>query len=256
MVTTAGLLGRLRAIVVAVLVIVAGFILGGILSLAVLLGLPALGVRLSLTAETVLGLVVLQGIAFPLTTLAYLRLRGVRFGSFVRTRTPTLRDMAWTVGGYFLVLLLVFTLLFAAVAVGAPMAERTDQAALQDPGTLLWLIPLAFLLIAPGEELLFRGAVQGRLRESFGPVGSVVLSSASFAPVHILALSGSVRALMVTVAVLFVPALVFGATYERTNNLLVPILIHGAYNATLFGIAYLAFSYGAQGATMLQLLVG
>ena len=117
--------------------------------------------------------------------------------------------------------------------------SRADQQALRDTGTLVWLIPLSFLLIGPGEELLFRGVVQGRLRESFGPVGAVVLASAGFAPAHILALTGSVVQLAVSIAVLFVPALVFGAVYERTKNLTVPILIHGAYDATIFGIAYL-----------------
>ena len=74
----------------------------------------------------------------------------------------------------------------------------------------------------------------------------MVLASASFAPAHIIALSGSVVELAVSVGVLFVPALVLGTAYERTNNLWVPILIHGAYDATIFGLVYLALRYGAQ----------
>jgi len=44
--------------------------------------------------------------------------------------------------------------------------------------------------------------------------------------------------------VLFVPALVFGVTYELTDNLVVPSVIHGAYNATLFSIVYIGLRYG------------
>jgi hypothetical protein len=43
------------------------------------------------------------------------------------------------------------------------------------------------------------------------------------------------------VAVLFPPSLVFGAAYELTDNLAVPALIHGAYDATLFALLYVAF---------------
>jgi membrane protease YdiL (CAAX protease family) len=143
-----------------------------------------------------------------------------------------------------LVFALVFVLLLIVVNLGVPTANRTNQAALQDPGTLIWLIPLSLLVIGPGEELLFRGIIQGRLRESFGPVGAIVLASATFAPAHILALTGSLQALAVTIAVLFVPALVFGVTYELTDNLVVPSVIHGAYNATVFGIVYIGLRYG------------
>ena len=237
--------GRLRAIVVAVAVVIVGFVLGIVITLLAAFALSGLGIRVSLTAATVLGLVALQGVGFPLTTLAYLRLRGITFGSFVHTRLPTLRDVGWIVGGYLLVLLLVFAVVIAIASVGAPTASRANQAAFQDAGTLIWLVPLSFLLIGPGEELLFRGVVQGRLRESFGPVGAVILASASFAPAHILALNGSIQALAVSIGVLFVPALVLGTAYERTDNLWVPIIIHGAYDATLFGIVYLTLRYGA-----------
>lgn len=254
--TATGSGGRLRAVAVAAAVIVAAFVLGIALSLVIVLGLPAFGVELSLTATTVLGLIALQGIAFPVTSLAYLRLRGSSFGSFIRLRFPSFREWLWIVGGYLLVMILVIAVIVIIVALDAPTASRADQQALRDTGTLVWLIPLSFLLIGPGEELLFRGVVQGRLRESFGPVGAVVLASAGFAPAHILALTGSVVQLAVSVAVLFVPALVFGAVYERTKNLTVPILIHGAYDATIFGIAYLALRYGTETATLLSPFVG
>jgi membrane protease YdiL (CAAX protease family) len=109
----------------------------------------------------------------------------------------------------------------------------------------LALVPLSFLLIGPGEELLFRGVVQGRLRQAFSPIAAVVIASAIFAAVHVVALSGSAGGRAVTVGVLFLPSLVFGAAYERTGNLVVPSLIHGGYNATLFGLFYLSLTMGS-----------
>jgi membrane protease YdiL (CAAX protease family) len=37
---------------------------------------------------------------------------------------------------------------------------------------------------------------------------------------------------------------VFGAVYEFTENLVVPALVHGAYNATLFSLLYVAVRFG------------
>ena len=240
---TGGTRGRLRAVGVGAAITVAGFLAAVPLGFAAGAAADLFGVDFSLTTGFVLSTLLLQGVAFPLTAFGYLRLRGLSF-SFVKARLPTLRDLLWIVSGYVLVFALVFVLLLIVVNLGVPTASRTNQAALQDPGTLIWLIPLSLLVIGPGEELLFRGIIQGRLRESFGPVGAIVLASATFAPAHILALTGSLQALAVTIAILFVPALVFGVTYELTDNLVVPSVIHGAYNATVFGIVYIGLRYG------------
>ncbi|WP_273836311.1 type II CAAX endopeptidase family protein [Halococcus sp. PRR34] len=238
-----GTWGRLRAVGVGAAITVAGFLAAVPFGFVVGNAAGLLGIEFSLTAGFVLSTILLQGVAFPLTAFGYLRLRGLSL-SFVKARLPTLRDLLWIVSGYVLVFALVFALLLIVVNLGVPTASRTDQAALQDPGTLIWLVPLSLLVIGPGEELLFRGIIQGRLRESFGPVGAIILASATFAPAHILALTGSPQALAATISLLFVPALVFGVTYELTDNLVVPSIIHGAYNATIFGIVYIGLRYG------------
>jgi len=43
---------------------------------------------------------------------------------------------------------------------------------------------------------------------------------------------------------LFFPALVFGISYEYTDNIVVPSLIHGLYNATLFTGLYVVIRFG------------
>jgi hypothetical protein len=35
---------------------------------------------------------------------------------------------------------------------------------------------------------------------------------------------------------------IFGALYERTGNLVVPILVHATYNTILFGLSYVVLS--------------
>jgi membrane protease YdiL (CAAX protease family) len=239
---------RLRALGVALLIAAAGLGLGVALVLGVGSLLRALGREPSPLVLLVLSLVSIQGVAFGGVALLSLRLRGREIGS-VGVRVPSLWDLLIAVGGYATAFLAAIGGAVLVSVTGAPAGEnQVGEFAAADPSVLLWLIPASFLLIGPGEELLFRGIVQGRLRETFDPVPGVVLASALFAAVHYLALTGGAGGRLVTIGVLFFPSLVFGSVYEVTDNIVVPALVHGAYNATLFALAYAAIRLSESGA--------
>ena len=227
-----------RAFVLAVAVAVAAFLVGALLINVVTLVLAAVGIRLQSQPALMLGLSVvgLQGIAFGGTALAYLRLRG-RGLSFLRARVPTLRDWGWIVGGFLLLLglLVVVSQIFAAFGIQSARNQVVELGN-ANPVIFLLMIPLSFLLVGPGEELLFRGLVQGTLAEAIHPARAVVLASAIFAVVHYGSLAGSGK--FAYLGVVFALALVLGASYELTDNLVVPALIHGAYNAIQFAVQY------------------
>lgn len=228
--------------------------------LTALILVVGLGFELTPTMQIVLGLVFVQGIGCAGVAMAYVRLRP-RVAPFLRgllgidgsarsfrlgASVPDLRDLLVVVGGYGLA---IAALIVGSIVVSLLQVDTgTNQAAeigLENPELLLILIPASLLVIGPGEELLFRGVVQGRLREVFGPVPGVVIPSAVFAALHWFALTGgSLTGNLVVLAVLFGPALVFGASYEYTGNVVVPSLIHGAYNATLFSLLYVTIAFG------------
>lgn len=235
--------GPVRAVLLAIAVAIAGLVAGGGLSLAAAAALRFLGVALPLTALIVVALLLTQGIGFGGVALGYLAATGKGLG-FVPVRRPTARELAWVGVGY--VLALAGAILGGVIVflTGTPAASnQIGEVAMANPEILLVLIPFSFLLIGPGEELLFRGIVQGTLRQTFGPVGAIGLASAIFAAVHFVALTGGTGERLVTIGVLFLPSLVFGTAYERTHNLVVPALIHGAYNATLFSLVYLSLRF-------------
>ncbi|MFC7197304.1 CPBP family intramembrane glutamic endopeptidase [Halosimplex aquaticum] len=64
----------------------------------------------------------------------------------------------------------------------------------------LLLIPLSFLVVGPGEELLYRGLVQGTLRETLHPARAIVLASALFASIHLFSLTGEGKLVYVGIA--------------------------------------------------------
>jgi membrane protease YdiL (CAAX protease family) len=100
-----------------------------------------------------------------------------------------------------------------------------------------------FLVVGPSEEVLYRGIVQGRLRESLPAVPAIAIASGIFAFIHVMALTGGVSGRLTTVAILFFPSLVFGAVYEYTENLVVPALLHGLHNAVIFTLLYITVTY-------------
>lgn len=78
------------------------------------------------------------------------------------------------------------------------------------------------------EEILFRGLIQTALLHHLGyrarPV-ILVLAAALFALIHLEAVS------WFAMPALFVLGLMFGAIYERTGNLWLPIIAHATFNA-------------------------
>lgn len=231
---------QLRSVGTSIGLALSAFVIGNVIVLGTGVILEAVGIPVfsrpsrSLFLSTVL----LQGVTFGGLALVYLRIRDLGWG-FINVHLPNLRDMGVTVGGSLLLLTILGVASVLLSSLGLQSAQnQVVEVGEQNPVVFLLLVPLSFLLIGPGEELLFRGLIQGTLREAFQPVGAIVLASGLFAVVHLFSISGEGK--LIYIGVVFGLALVLGGTYEYTDNLIVPSLIHGAYNAVQFGGAYLA----------------
>lgn len=241
-----GLVARGRSLGVALGVAFAGILTAIVLTLLAGVLIRGLGLDLGVIGSVLLTLALTAGVAFGGVSVAYVRFRG--FGrSFIGIRRPTPRDLAWVGAAYVLAILSVFG---ASVVVGLtgarPAPNQLSELGIAEPALLLLLVPISLFLVGPGEELLFRGAVQGTLRRTFGPIGAVVIAAAIFASVHFMALTGGVGPRLTTIAILFLPSLVFGAAYERTGNLVVPALVHGLYNSTLAVLLFVSLRFAGQ----------
>jgi membrane protease YdiL (CAAX protease family) len=194
------------------------------------------------SVRLLLNTVMLQGVTFGGIAILYLRVHGLSF-DFIPFTIPDRHGIAVIIVG---ILTLLGLLLGASVTISALGLESAENQVVtvgeRNPAVFLLLIPLSFILIGPGEELLFRGLVQGLLRETFHPARAIILASALFASIHLFSLSGEGK--IVYIGIAFVLALVLGATYEYTENLTVPAMIHGAYNAVQFAGAYLTATGG------------
>ena len=94
-----------------------------------------------------------------------------------------------------------------------------------------------FLVVAVGEEVLFRGIVFRLLDQQWGTVVALILSALLFGFVHITNDNATVWS---SVAIAVEAGLLLGAAYKWSGNLWLPIGIHWAWNffqGPVFGFA-------------------
>lgn len=161
----------------------------------------------------------------------------------VPIRRPTRREGALITGGLVGLLIAQFGLLYAlqilGITIGENQAITTGQRA---PLYFLYMIPLSILLVGPAEELLFRGIVQGEVKRAVGPAAGIAFAALLFGAIHYTGVSGSPGERLVYVGVAAVLGGVLGALYEYTDNIAVPALAHGSYNAVLFVVQFVGAS--------------
>lgn len=179
--------------------------------------------------------------------LVYLRATGRDLG-FLDVRALTLRQAGVVV----LTVLAAYAVGFgfSAVAFGLalplPPESIFTQIELRNPLNYLVFAVFALLVNGPVEEILFRGIVQKELMDSYGRWVALAGASAMFSLYHLsafylvlLAPNPPLAGLVVGLVAFFFAGVVLGAAYLRTDNLTVPILAHGVYNATLAVLFYL-----------------
>lgn len=208
----------LVSLVAGVAFIVPMFVLGyGIETTVVLVG------------STAAGQVAFLGVGY-----VYSRLRDV---SVAITR-PSGRELLVALGGTVAALAVATVLSVLLTVLDLLPQSVIGDIATRNPTFLLGLAALSVVLVAPAEEWLFRGVIQGRLRQRVGPIPAIAGSSLLFGSMHLANYAGSLLPIVAGAALIVVVGCVFGALYEYTDNLVVPIITHATYNVVLMVLAY------------------
>jgi membrane protease YdiL (CAAX protease family) len=229
---------RIGAILTGVALVIGGLSAGIVVGSVATAFIQFIGIQTITTSPAYLVGTIAQGIGFGLTVLAFVLLRN--HDDLIDLRWPTWRDLGWVIGGSITLLLTSMGASIVISQLGIEMAQhQIQQIGAENPELLLYMIVLAFLVIGPGEELLFRGAIQGALRRVYAPIPGILIASALFSLPHIIALAGATGSTPAYLAVVFVLGIVLGSIYEITDNLLVPAVVHGAYNAVTFISIYM-----------------
>ncbi|MFC6906972.1 type II CAAX endopeptidase family protein [Halalkalicoccus tibetensis] len=207
---------------------IGGTVLGGILSVpALLLGGTSL---VALTA-----LFVLSQAGYAITGWIYAQRW---LNKTIPIKIPTKYQAVWIVASAIGMLAIPIIIEIISSTTGIQYGRVDQQLLTGSPEMVLILVVLSVVLIGPAEEYLFRGVVQGRLSQSMGTPAAIVTASLLFVLPHAIGYTGGVAAVVLLSLVPFSLGLVMGALYERFENLSLPILAHGLYNAILFLTTY------------------
>lgn len=148
---------------------------------------------------------------------------------------PSLRRLGVIVAAAVGLYTLQIGVLFALREIGIRTGQNPATMAAGDPIVYYTaMIVVSILVVGPVEELLFRGVIQGGLRRAFGPVAAIALASVMFGFLHA-GVEGTMVETLAYIGVAVILGAVLGLLYEWTDNLIVPALTHGLYNAFIFG---------------------
>lgn len=232
---------RLRRTGVGLGLLVAVFVVASLLGAS--LSTVEFGLVTGRVVSTLLFDAVLVGV-----TVAFLVQTG-RGLSFIDVRRPSVRDLAYAGAGFVGLIAGQILVVIAVLGLGLPsQGNRILEGSRENPELLLVLIPLQFIAVAPAEELFNRNLLQKYFYGAYSRPAAIVVASGVFASAHLFSYSGdSAAGTLVAIVAVLVLGSILGLVYERTDNILVPIAVHGAYNATLFALRYVAIVYGDAG---------
>jgi membrane protease YdiL (CAAX protease family) len=175
----------------------------------------------------------LQFAGFTLAVVGYLAITDG--WDLVRASRPDRREAAIVLGGGLLLFAFQYGALFALDQLGLSTGQNQAVVPAGDPVTYyLAMIAVSLAVVGPVEELLFRGVVQGGVRRAFDAAPAVLVASLAFGLIHLPAVSGTMAERWAYVGVVVVLGAVLGALYEWTDNVVVPGLVHGVYNAVTY----------------------
>ena len=107
----------------------------------------------------------------------------------------------------------------------------------------------SFLVVAVGEELVFRGIIFRMIDRRFNLTAALVVSAALFGGTHIM---NDGATLWSSVAIAIEAGLLLGAAYKVSGNLWLPIGIHWGWNFFQGNIFGFAVSGGDAGSSLIQ----
>lgn len=167
----------------------------------------------------------LTWIIIPLGFVLRLKVPLSRLGLFSNGVRTAIKDIAIGIGAAFVMVPLILVLVFyqmVAEGAGPPLIPP-------GPIEIYWLeitcLAMIFM-VAPAEELLFRGLLQNSLDAYYGNIAGLLVTSIIFGLAHMNPINGVVQTVL---------GLILGIVFQRRDRrLLAPVTAHGVYNCLIF----------------------
>ena len=175
-----------RTVIEVLWLTLAAFVVAIIAGIVFIVPMVALGYEVQ-TTFVLVGATAASQVAMFALGYGYLRYRNLS----VPIVTPTLSDVGYLIGGVLGALVTAVALSILLAMLNLLPGSVIGETATRNPTYLLGLAALSVVIVAPVEEFVFRGVIQGRLRDQFGPVPAIVGASLLFGSMHLAITPGS-----------------------------------------------------------------
>lgn len=226
---------KTRALGVALGLTIAALGLSVVASILIAIPLFISGLDIESTA-VIVSLLIGGQIGFFAVGYLYVR----RYSLSIPIDRPERRDLGYAIGGAIAALIFATGASGVLTWLGLTPGAVLEEIITQNPIVALWMAFLSIVVVAPVEEYLFRGVIQGRLRRTFSAPSAIILASVLFGSLHFGNYVGSVSTVVGWSLLIVGVGVIFGSLYERTDTLIVPIIAHALYNTVLFTVGYFA----------------
>jgi membrane protease YdiL (CAAX protease family) len=179
----------------------------------------------TLFGELLDGFIIQPG--FGLVAVCYIWWRD-NYNPLDRTQMPSVEGVVW-IGlipiGYEMAVQAVTPVLpTLGLSHGAHSGTVKWRVFFDHPEIILPGLVVMFAVMAPMEEILYRGVVHDALEPAIGSLGRVLVGGLLFGGMHLF-LSGGIVSLLLT----SIFGVLVAGSYERTQNLTVPIMAHASH---------------------------
>jgi len=129
---------------------------------------------------------------------------------------------------------------------------------------IILLILVMLIVVGPSEEIAFRGYTQKGLVRNLGNKSGIIITALIFTMIHLLTLFltalNSPISFLVTFILMFFPYFVLSLLlglifYNRDENLIAPIVLHGVYNSFTVLIGYLFYNVSIEALGLFGLVI-
>ena len=145
-----------------------------------------------------------------------------------RIQMPSIEGIAWIgfvpIGYEIAVRAVTPVLLMLGLSHGTHGGTATWRVFLDHPEIIIPGLVIMFAVMAPMEEILYRGVIHDALEPAIGSPGRVLIGGLLFGGIHLFLSGGIVSILLTSILGVFA-----ASAYERTKNLTVPIMAHAGY---------------------------
>lgn len=148
---------------------------------------------------------------------------------------PSLNDMRLALIGVVALTVLNTVSEFILSSAGLSVGKNQLVSAVEsNPELIFVVIPAMFLFVAPVEEFVFRGVIQGFVRKYYNVNRGVLIGALYFGFVHVVSIASFGIGTLLYLIIATMLGVILGYLYEETDNLIVPIIAHAVYNSILF----------------------